>query len=286
MIKYFSATKLLEYETKEIPQLNGNITEEIEIDSYNSGCQYFLEFSCPQGSKYISAIIEFDSANIGKITIPTMVFKAVGKVYVQLVVRDFNYNVTSKSLLSKQPYCYVKKSINASEKVPAEECFDLIASSLKAVKECKNTAAVILKDAKEGKFNGKDGTLIAVNGGLVDKLEFTANPQKQLNDLKAISMAPSKNMVANIFPNKKTENWSNYSAQGNGYIVIVIKVSNYGFFRLKTSENTIEYSINLEGNQEYSFLLPVRKGQHVECYFQTPENITKFSSSFVYSVEV
>lgn len=180
MIKYISASNMLEFETKKIPQNNGAFTIEIEVENKQLGERYFLELKCPKDRRFISEELKF-SANIGTVELGEQITSEIGNVYVQLVKRSLQGEILGKSLLLKEPLFKVTQSINAVEKQEPGRVSDCIESITKKANELGELYNEIQNKVNNGDFNGKDGTLIKVNGVVEKSVGFTKDPQQQLD---------------------------------------------------------------------------------------------------------
>lgn len=184
MIEYKSDENVLVFELKHVPQNDGNIIEEINVDSYDSNYQYFFEFLCPQKIKFISEIIDFsNSSTTGILRISSKVTENVGKVFAQLVIRDKQGNLVRKSLMTQKALYVVDKSINAISTIQTGEVKDVLSSLLDIGNKTQEIGNKLQSDAENGKFNGKDGTIIKVNDLEQKIVEFSQDPQMQINQL-------------------------------------------------------------------------------------------------------
>ncbi len=181
MIKYNSVSNELEYETKIIPQNCGVYIVDIDVEKTQEKCKYFLEIKCPKDRRFISKEIDFND-NMGTVELSGQISSEVGNIYVQLVKRSLEGEILGKSIMSKEPLFRVTESINAIDKQDYSRMNDCIESIINKSNELSKLHDEILKKVEKGEFNGKDGTLIKVNGVIEKNIEFTDNPQLQLDN--------------------------------------------------------------------------------------------------------
>lgn len=129
MIKYISSKNELEFVEKVVPQNSGDFVESVEIENYDNNNQYFLEFKCPNNRRFISQRLKMQD-NVGSVELPNKLVNAVGKVYVQLVMRNYDGIVVGKSILRKVAIYRITPSINAEQYVDLEKVGDCLSEVL------------------------------------------------------------------------------------------------------------------------------------------------------------
>ncbi len=182
-MEYKSKENMLIFTTKRVPQNDGNISEEINIDNYDGSYQYFFEFLCPQKKKFISELISFDGSSTGAVKISGKITENVGKVFVQLVIRDKAGHLIKKSLMPQYPFYIVEKSVNATSTLKADEINDALTYLIAMGNKSVEIANQVKNDANNGKFNGKDGTIIKVGGEEKKELAFSVDPETQIKQI-------------------------------------------------------------------------------------------------------
>ena len=146
MIEYQNITNELHLSTIEITQNCGSIKVQIKIDNYNSNCRYFLEFSCPKGRRFVSAELNFVE-NVGEVLLPNIISEYLGRVFVQLVIRNNDGSIVNKSLISNNPIFHINKSINAEQDISNDKTNDVIEFLFQSINELKEIGQLLKKVA-------------------------------------------------------------------------------------------------------------------------------------------
>ncbi len=117
-----TADKRLEFVSVPLQNQGENKTTSLQItvpSAVSGGNDFYLEFACPHGRKYISTLLEKQTVN-GEVVLtyqmPSCLFADEGIVYVQLTARNqSDETLVFKSKLSGTSAFFVNKAINACD---------------------------------------------------------------------------------------------------------------------------------------------------------------------------
>ncbi len=99
---------------------NGAARIRIAVPAEFDGNDFYLEFSCPRNKRYITPVLDRETAENGEIllfyTVEDALLREEGLVLIQLVARDkTDRSIVFKSVKSNQSSFYVEAAVNATE---------------------------------------------------------------------------------------------------------------------------------------------------------------------------